>query len=170
MIQGASSPSGPRCRAGGARRRARRRPRARRCAANSGRRGAASRARRAARAGADRGADGAAGSVSEDVLAAAPTSYDDAAAIEAQAAEAEDVFAAVLDDDDAIDDDDAPLDAFDVTEEDPFELGAARMAARETDEHELDGFEIGAGLLMDDDQEVSETNQRPGANVRRGRC
>ena len=73
----------------------------------------------------------------------------------------------MLDDDDAIDDDDAPLDAFDVTEEDPFELGAARMAARENDEHELDGFEIGAGLLMDDDQEVSETNQRPGANVRR---
>merc|ERR1712078_721445 len=40
------------------------------------------------------------------------------------------------------------------------------MAARENDEHELDGFEIGAGLLIDD-PEGSETNQRPGANVRR---
>ena len=46
--------------------------------------------------------------VSEDVLAAAPRRTR-AAAIEAQAAEAEDVFAAVLDDDDAIGDDDAPL-------------------------------------------------------------
>ena len=72
----------------------------------------------------------------------------------------------MLDDDDAIDDDDAPLDAFDVTDEDPFELGAARMAARENETNELDGFEIGAGLLIDG-PEVSETNQRPGANVRR---
>ena len=150
----------------------------------------------------------------EDVLAAAPTSYDDAAAIRAQAEEAQDVFGAVLDDDDDIQDvfaadldddgdvDDAPLEALDDDAadhllEDPFELGAARMAAAEAPaqpqsqasddmlggydddffsvgveappRHALDGFEIGTGLLIDDAaaDAAEAADQRPGANVRR---
>ena len=72
----------------------------------------------------------------------------------------------MLDDDDAIDDDDAPLDAFDVTEEDPLELGGGAWRPGRTTNTSWTGRDRRRRQL-DDDPEVSETNQRPGANVRR---